>query len=151
MREATKAALGTPATQTLALDQADVIVTLQADVLRSKTPGGVRRELAAILLGHSVVWWLIHLAAEMTNTPAEDISFTAAARTALAFSHGLAHAQGQHRRDLFSAMLRHIARQTNRHPFGRVEPRMVKRDPVRYEYLRMPRLACPHALDRFRG
>lgn len=117
----------------------EIKTTLQADVLRSKTPGGVRRELAAILLGHNVVWWLIHLAAEQTAVPAEDISFTAAARTILAFSHELHHARGPRRRTVFAAMLAHIAHQTNHHPFGRAEPRRVKRDPVRYEFLRIPR------------
>jgi len=33
----------------------EIKTTLQADVLRSKTPEGVRRELAAILLGHNLV------------------------------------------------------------------------------------------------
>jgi len=117
----------------------EIKTTLQADVLRSKTPGGVRRELAAILLGHNVVWWLIHLAAEHAHTPAEDISFAAAAKTILAFSHELARTRGHRRHDLFHAMLRHITRQTLHNPFGRVEPRLVKRDPVRYGYLRIPR------------
>ena len=117
----------------------EIKTTLQADVLRSKTPGGVRRELAAILLGHNVVWWLIHLAAEDRDTPVENISFAAAAKTILAFSHALAghHGRGTHR--LFRNMLRYIARQTNHNPFGRVEPRLVRRDPVRYGILRIPR------------
>ena len=108
-------------------------------MLRSKTPGGVRRELAAILLGHNVVWWLIHMAAEQTDTPSENISFAAAAKTILAFSHELARAKWRRRHAMFAAMLRNIARHTNHHPFGRVEPRMVKRDPVRYQFLRIPR------------
>ena len=117
----------------------EIKTTLQADVLRSKTSGGIRRELAAILLGHNVVWWLIHLAAEHTRISAEDISFTAAARTILAFSHALAHSGGQCRNTVFTRMLEHIADQTNHHPFGRTEPRLIKRDPVRYEFLRIPR------------
>ena len=117
----------------------EIKTTLQADVLRSKTPGGVGRELAAIILGHNVVSWLIHSAAEKIDTPSQDISFSVAAKTILAFSHELAYARGQRRRALLCAMLRHIARNTNHHPFGRVEPRMIKRDPVRYDTLRMPR------------
>lgn len=117
----------------------EIKTTLQANVLRSKTPGGVRRELAAILLGHNLVWWLIHLAAEQTDTPSENISFAAAAKTVLAFSHELARTHGRRRRDMFDAMLRHIARQTNHNPPGRVEPRLVKRDPVRYGCLRIRR------------
>jgi hypothetical protein len=117
----------------------EIKTALQADVLHSKTPAGVRRELLAILLGHNVVWWLIHLAAQHNRTPSETISFAGAAKTILAFSHELAHAHGKHRRDLFDAMLRHIARQTNHHPRHRVEPRLIKRDPVRYGILRTNR------------
>lgn len=117
----------------------EIKTTLQANVLRSKAPGGVRRELAAILLGHNVVWWLIHVAAEKSQTPSENISFARAAKTILAFSHELARAKGHRRSALFETMLKHIARQTNHHSRGRVEPRLVKRDPVRYEFLRMPR------------
>lgn len=117
----------------------EIKTTLQADVLRSKTPGAVRRELAAILLGHNLVWWLIQLAAEQTDTPSENISFAAATKTVLAFSHELARTRGRPRRDLFHAMLRHIARQTNHNPFGRTEPRLIKRDPVRYGCLRIHR------------
>ena len=117
----------------------EIKTTLQANVLRSKTPDAVRRELAAILLGHNLVWWLIQLAAEQTDTPSEKISFAAAAKTVLAFSHELARTHGRRRRDMFDAMLRHIARQTNHNPFGRAEPRLVKRDPVRYGFLRIQR------------
>ena len=117
----------------------EIKTTLQADVLRSKTPGGVRRELTAILLGHNLLWWLIHLAAEQTDTPSGNISFAAAAKTVLAFSHELARANGRRRGDIFHAMLGYIARQTLHNPFGRVEPRLVKRDPVRYGCLRINR------------
>jgi hypothetical protein len=91
------------------------------------------------MLGHNVVWWLIHLAAEESDTPAEDVSFAAAAKTALAFSHELARAAGRRRRDLFAAMLRHIANQTHHHAPDRVEPRLIKRDPVRYGIMRTTR------------
>ena len=117
----------------------EIKTTLQADVLRSKTPEGIRRELAAIVLGHNVVWSLIHQAAEQNHTPAETISFAGAAKTILAFSHELAHASRRQHATLFDAMLRHIARHSSRHRPNRVEPRLIKRDPVRYQFLRMPR------------
>jgi hypothetical protein len=117
----------------------EIKTTLQANVLRSKTPGGVRRELAAIVLGHNVVWYMIHLAAETSDTSANDISFAAAAKTVLAFSHELARVRGHRRRDLLAAMLRHIAANTNHHPAGRREPRLIKRDPVRYGLMRTTR------------
>lgn len=117
----------------------EIKTTLEADVLRSKTPGGVRRELQAILLGHNLVWWLLHLAAERTQIPAQEISFAAAAKTVLAFSQELARARGRRCRDVFDAMLCHIAAHINHHPRGRSEPRLVKRDPVHFAFLRTSR------------
>jgi hypothetical protein len=113
--------------------------TLEMNVLRSKTPPAVRREVASIILGHNLVWMLMHESAQKTNTPADDISFAGAVKTVLAFSWALRHAQHRSRNRLYDRMLRHIARQRNHHPFDRVEPRLVKREPVRFGYLREPR------------
>lgn len=112
--------------------------TLQADVLRSKSPGAIRREVAATILGHNLVWLLMHEAAEAANVSAADISFAGAVKTILAFSQALRWATDD-RPETHRQMLRHIARQTNHHPFDRVEPRLVKRDPRRYGFLKIPR------------
>jgi hypothetical protein len=117
----------------------EIKTTLSGNILHSKTPDGVRKELAAIIFGHNAVCYLIHLAAQQTETSAGKISFAGAAKTILAFSHELTHVTGQARKVVFQAMLRHIARHTNHHPPDRVEPRAVKRDPVRYNFLRIPR------------
>jgi len=113
--------------------------TLEMNVLRGKSPGAVRREVASIILGHNLVWMLMHESAQATDTSAEDISFAAAVKTVLAFSSAMLHASRPVRRQLHNKMLLQIARQTNHHPFDRVEPRLIKRDPVRYAYLREPR------------
>jgi len=113
--------------------------TLDMNVLRSKSPQAIRREVASIILGHNVVWMLIHESAAATDTPAEDISFAGAVKVVLAFSSSILHAPRCVRRQLHRKMLLQIARQTNHHPFGRVEPRLIKRCPVRYRYLREPR------------
>ncbi|MFH0983466.1 MAG: IS4 family transposase [Planctomycetota bacterium] len=113
--------------------------TLEMNVLRSKSPAAVRREVGAIILGHNLVWTLMHEAAELTDTPAEDISFAGAVKTALAFSGPLRQSSPAARRQLHQQMLLHIARHTNHHPFGRVEPRLLKRETARFAYLREPR------------
>jgi len=117
----------------------EIKTVLQADLLRSKTPHAIRRELAAILIGHSLVWELIQQAAEQHDVAPDEVSFAVAAKTILAFSHPLTHARGRQRCVVFDAMLRHIARHARPHRPGRTEPRLVKRDPVRYEYLRISR------------
>jgi hypothetical protein len=109
------------------------------NVLRSQSPQAARREVAAIILGHNLVWMLIHESAEVTDTPAEDISFAGAVKVALAFSAPILYASGRRRRQLHHKMLLQIARQTNHHPFGRVEPRLLKRQTRTYSYLKEPR------------
>ena len=113
--------------------------TLEMNVLRSKGPQAARREVAAIILGHNLVWMLIHESAAATDTPVEDISFAGAVKVTLAFSPAILHAPRHARRQLHEKMLRQIARQTNHHPFGRVAPRCIRRNRVRYPFLQGPR------------
>jgi len=113
--------------------------TLEMNVLRGKSPGAVRREVASIILGHNLVWALMHEAGAVTDTPADDISFAGAVKTVLAFSPALRQARRAQRRRIHDRMLHHIARQKNHHPFDRVEPRLIKREIARYAYLREPR------------
>lgn len=113
--------------------------TLEMNVLRSKTPAAARREVAAIILGHNLVWSRIHEAARKTGTCAGDISFAGAVKVVLAFSAVLPAASRTLRHQLEDKMLLHIARQTNHHPFDRVEPRLIKRELIRFAYLREPR------------
>ena len=78
----------------------------------------------------------MHEAALAAQTLVEDISFAGAIKTALTFSATMRYAPPQALPALRDQMLRHIASQTNHHPFDRVEPRLIKRDPVRFAYLR---------------
>ena len=86
------------------------------NVLRSKGPQAARLEVAAIILGHNLLWVLMHESATKTGTPVEDISFAGAVKVALAFSVPLLYASGRTRRQLHHKMLLQIARQTNHHP-----------------------------------
>ena len=113
--------------------------TLEMNVLRSKRVGTVLREVASIVLGHNLAWMLIHAAAERSGKVAGDISFAGAVKVAVAFSQTLPFASGAAREALREKVLDLIARQVNRHPFNRVEPRKVKRDRRRYPYLKEPR------------
>ena len=73
------------------------------------------------------------------DTPVEDISFAGVVKVTLAFSSASLHASRRARRQLHQKMLRQIARQTNHHPFGRIEPRRLRRNPIRYPFLQEPR------------
>jgi hypothetical protein len=113
--------------------------TLEMNILRSKGPQAARREVAAIILGHNLVWMLIHESAATAQKPAQTISFAGAVKVVLAFSPTLLHARRHERRLVHHKMLLQIARQTNHHPAGRVEPRRIRRNPVRYPFLQEPR------------
>lgn len=113
--------------------------TLEMNVLRSQKPGSLRREVASIILGHNLVWLLIHEAAHSCDVPAEDISFACAVKTVTAFSKTLPLMAPSQRPALREKMLKMIAAHANHHPFNRVEPRKVKRDRRRYPYLKEPR------------
>jgi IS4 transposase len=113
--------------------------TLEMNVLRGKSVNAIRREVASIILGHNLVWMLVHEAAEKSGIVAEDISFAGAVKTVLAFSSELRLCEGEQREKLYNHMLDQIAANTNHHPFDRIEPRLIKRDTARFAYLREPR------------
>ena len=113
--------------------------TLEMDVLRSKTTKGVLYEVAGRVLGHNLIWTVIHQAAVETDTPAARISFAGAIKTVLAFSAALRTAKGIKRIILYRRMLCNIACHRNPYRPGRTEPRLVKRDKRRYAFLKVPR------------
>ena len=113
--------------------------TLAMNVVSSKTEKAVRYDVAATILGHNLVWTLIHQAADETDTPAERISFAGAIKTALAYSGPLRYAAPMRREQLYHQMLRNIARNRNRDRPGRIEPRLIKRQKRRYGFLKVSR------------
>ena len=113
--------------------------TLAMNVLRSHTAAHVESEVAATVLAHNLVWTLIHQASLTNAVPADRISFTGALQAVLAFSAPLRHAAPHDRPAVYHGLLAAIAGYLNPSRPGRVEPRLVKRDPVRYEFLTEPR------------
>ena len=113
--------------------------TLRMAVLRSRTESNARKEVAAIVLAHNLTWTVIHQATRQEKVAASRISFAGTIKYVLAFSTLLRFAPAGHRVAIYSKMLRAIARQTNPHRPGRVEPRLVKRDRRRYGFLKEPR------------
>jgi hypothetical protein len=112
-----------------------VKTTLELAVLRSQTPANVRREVAATLLGHNLLWTLMHQAARQTDTPADRISFARAIGVVEEFAAPLRFCRRSDRPKIYRLMLQRIASHKNPYRPGRVEPRKVKRDRTRYPYL----------------
>jgi len=113
--------------------------TLQMNVLQSKKVENVYSEVAATVLAHNLVWTLIHQTAHHTQRHADRISFLGAVRTVLAFSLQLQTLTPTERLKTHTAMLRHIASQTNAYRPDRIEPRLIKRQTRKFGFLKLPR------------
>jgi len=116
-----------------------VKVGLSADVLRSKRPDGVRKEVAARLIALNVVRSLILDAADAHNIDPHRISFVQALRTTLAFAPVMAIAPPERLPLLYRTMLHEISLHLVPHRPGRNEPRMIRREKKHYSDLRMTR------------
>lgn len=114
-------------------------VTLEMSVLRSKTAKNIRREVGAIMLAHNLIWQLMHEAGEAADVPVERISFKGTIQTVLAHGHRFRTATPYQQEKLYQFLLQRIASHVNKYRPDRHEPRLIKRDPVRYGYLRISR------------
>jgi len=114
-------------------------VRLSADVLRSKTPDGVLKELAARMVALNVVRAIMLEAAAAHGQDPLTLSFAHALRAVLAFAPALATAPAWKLPAIYEAMLSEIAaRRVPLRP-GRLEPRAVRREKKHYPRLRVTR------------
>jgi Transposase DDE domain len=118
----------------------EVKITLSADVLRSQSPEGIRKEIMARLTALNVVRTLMLEAATLAQI--EDplrISFVHAIRALVSFSPALGYAPLLAVPGIYQAMLREMASHLNPDRPGRLEPRAVRRDHKNYPSLRITR------------
>jgi hypothetical protein len=121
-------------------------VRLSADVLRSKTPDGVLKELAARMTAMNVVRAILLEAAATHGQDPMTLSFVHALRAILAFAPVLATAPPWKLPILYEAMLCEIAACRIRHRPGRLEPRAVRRERKHYPRLRTTRENWRHRI-----
>jgi hypothetical protein len=118
----------------------EVKITLSADVLRSRSPEGIRKEIVARLTALNVVRTVMLEAAARAQI--EDplrISFVHAVRALLSFSPALGHAPLAAAPGIYHAMLIEIASHLNPERPGRLEPRAIRREHKHYPSLRITR------------
>ena len=118
----------------------EIKITLSADVLRSQSPDGIRKEIAARLTALNVVRTLMLEAA--TGAHVEDplrLSFVHAIRAIITFSSALGHAPLACVPSVYQAMLAEIAGHVNPERPGRLEPRALRREQHHYPSLRITR------------
>jgi hypothetical protein len=114
-------------------------VQLSADVLRSKTPDGIQKEIAARVVALNVVRTLMLQAAVQEHVDPLRISFVETVRTILSFAPAFALRNLERLPALNRKMLAEIARETVPLRPGRQEPRMIRRETKHYPTLRLTR------------
>ncbi len=119
--------------------------TLGAHLLRSKSVEGIRKELWARTVAFNLIHWLILKAASSKGIKPDQVSVTATLRLATAFSLKMSVAPIWQLPSLYQQLIQRIALSKVPHRPGRMEPRMICRDPHRY-----PRLAIPRSEWRIR-
>ncbi|MCP4903095.1 MAG: IS4 family transposase, partial [bacterium] len=134
------------------LDLRSIKETMQMDVLRCKTPELVRKEIWTHLLACNLIRTIMAQAANRHGIDPRSISFKGAIQTLEAFQPLIA-IQGQHdlaiRTNLYQQLLDAIAVHRVADRAGRFEPRLRKRRPKHYGFLRKPRnetkrdMVCP--------
>jgi hypothetical protein len=118
---------------------AQLKVHLSADVLRSKTPEGTLKELAARMTAVNVVRAIMLEAAAAHGQDPMALSFVHALRAILAFAPALAISPAWKLLDIYQAMLCEIASCRVRQRPDRLEPRAVRREMKHYPRLRITR------------
>jgi Transposase DDE domain len=117
----------------------EVKVTLAADVLRSQTPDGIRKEILARLVALNVVRSIMLEASARTDANPRRISFVHAVRAIISFSPALARAPVFLLPHIYQAMLTEIASHVVPCRPGRREPRAIRRDRKHYPALKVTR------------
>ena len=112
---------------------------LSTDVLRSKTPDGVGKELAACIAAVNIVRTILLEAAVTHGQDPMRLSFVGAVRAILTFAPILASAPPWKLLDIYDAMLLQIALSQVTDRPGRQEPRAVRKEVKHYPKLRITR------------
>jgi hypothetical protein len=124
------------------LDLRSLKETLQMRVLRCKTPELVRKELWAHILAYNLIRTIIAQAASKHGLEPRSISFKGAVQTLEAFQPVIAllgEGDAEFRRVLYEQVLDAIASHRVADRPDRYEPRLRKRRPKHYGFLRKPR------------
>jgi hypothetical protein len=124
------------------LDLRSLKQTMRMEILRCKTPDLVRKEIWTHLLGYNLIRTIMAQAAIRNGVSPRTISFKGAIQTLAAFQPVIA-IQGHHssavRANLYRQLLDAIVLHRVADRPHRFEPRLRKRRPKHYGFLRKPR------------
>jgi hypothetical protein len=127
----------------------DIKLTMDMDMLRTKTPARVRAELAMFLVGYNLSRTVMFDASKVSEVRLEQLSFKSALMRFGLWCAGLKHSTRIMAWLLgYQAMLSDLARDLNPHRPGRYEPRVVKRRPKPFARMQQPRQVLREQLLR---
>lgn len=133
------------------LDLRSIKSTMQMEFLRCKTPELVRKEVWAHVLAYNLIRTIIAQAATKHKVEPRTISFKGTIQTLEAFQPLIA-LQGPRGGVELSCLFEQLLDAIARHRVGdrpdRVEPRLQKRRPKRYAFLRKPRATLKQQLAK---
>jgi len=121
------------------VDIRSIKATMQMDVLRSKTPDMVHKEIWTHLLAYNLLRTVMAVAADENNIEPRQVSFKGAKQALTAFAPKIEAAQPDDRAPLIDALLATIAYHRVGNRPGRWEPRARKRRPRKAAPLTQPR------------
>jgi hypothetical protein len=128
------------------LDFRHIKITMQMDVLRCKTPQMVRKELWCHLLAYNLIRHLMW-EAEQTNAGCTGrTSFKGTIQYLISFRAFFAVTTPQQNKALLTQFLAFVATQEIPHRPHRLEPRVKKRRPKKYNLMNKPRAELRAAL-----
>ena len=128
------------------LDLRSIKVVLGMDMLLSKTPEMVRKEIWMTLLGYNVIRAVMVKAALAHQREPRRLSFKGALQTVQEFGPALRDASSSRRPWLWRVLLSSVANDEEGYRPNRVEPRARKRRPKQYPLLTKPRRQAKAAL-----
>lgn len=114
-------------------------IRLSADVLRSHSPDGIRKEFAARCIALNMVHSILVEAANLHHVDPMRLSFAHAVRAILIFSPALACEPVLRLPQIYSALICEIAHHLVPERPGRIEPRAVRREHKHYPALKETR------------
>ena len=116
-----------------------VKTNFSADVLRSQTPAGTHKEIAARLVAVNIVRTIMLEAAIAQDVEPMRISFVHAVRAIISFSPAFATEAFWRLPQIYRAMLVEIAAHLTEERPDRIEPRMIKREWQHYPSMKITR------------
>jgi Transposase DDE domain len=127
----------------------DIKITMDMDMLRTKTPARVRAELAMFLVGYNLIRTVMFDTFKVSEVRLEQLSFKSALMRFGLWCAGLRRSTRIMAWLLgYQAMLSDLARDLNPDRPGRYEPRVVKRRPKPFARMQQPRQVLREQLLR---